>query len=329
MRALIQYDIKGGGLSIINQVASHRSKLFALVVILLLSLTSSAQQKAMYTQYMFNGLALNPAYSATDEALTVTALHRQQWVGLKGAPNTQTLAIHSPIKASNSSFGVMLMRDQIGEVIEEKGVYATFAQRVALTDKTHLAVGFNAGSSTFQGDYSSNYEASPQSMNDPMFENQRQMRINLGMGVVLFNPKYYVGISSPHFFYRPMGSISNLSGSTSYRPHYIIQGGYLLKLNESLLLKPHVILNYVNGSPLSADFNASLIIAETLWLGGSYRAFDSFNAIMQVAVTSNVSVGYSFDYTLTELARVQRGSHEISLKFRLPVKGREFPKCFF
>ncbi|HEY0055218.1 MAG TPA: type IX secretion system membrane protein PorP/SprF [Pedobacter sp.] len=298
--------------------------------LILLGLNANAQQKAMYSQYMFNGLALNPAYSATDEALTISTLYRQQWVGLKGAPNTQTFAIHSPVKASNSSLGAMLIRDQIGEVIKETGAYVTLAQRVALNEKTFLAVGFNAGATSFQGDYAANYQASPQSMNDPMFENQSQMRVNLGVGVVLFSPKYYLGISSPHLFYRPMGaSLSNLKASTTYRPHYIIQGGYLIKLGGNLMLKPHIILNYVNGSPLSADFNGSLIIAETLWLGASYRAFDSFNAIMQVAVTKNLAVGYSYDYTSTELSQVQQGSHEISLKFRLPIRGREFPKCFF
>jgi type IX secretion system PorP/SprF family membrane protein len=58
--------------------------------------SAHAQQKAMFTQYMFNGLVINPAYSAVDESLNITALARQQWVGFKGAPNTQTFSVHSP-----------------------------------------------------------------------------------------------------------------------------------------------------------------------------------------------------------------------------------------
>lgn len=316
----------------INQILN--SYLFALkffLVVFFISPNSDlyAQQKAMYTQYMFNGLALNPAYSATDEALSITSLYRQQWVGLKGAPNTQTLAIHSPLKESNTSLGLSIIRDQIGEVITEKGVYLTAAQRVPIGDETYLAVGFNAGMSSFSAEYSLRYPGSPQSLNDPVFEDQNLTRANFGLGVVFFGPQFYFGLSSPHFYYRPINDISNLKTSTTYRPHYILQGGYILPVSDLIKFKPHVIVNYVNGSPMLIDMNASALIAETLWLGGSYRSKDAFNAIAQIYITPAIALGYSYDFTTTRLARVEKGSHEISLKFRVPVKGREFPRCYF
>ena len=288
-----------------------------------------AQQKAMYTQYMFNGLALNPAYTATDEALTITSLYRQQWVGLKGAPNTQTISAHTPIAETNTSIGASFIRDQIGEVIAEKGAYVTVAQRVPIGDASYLAVGFNGGISSYSAEYSLNYAGSPQSTIDPVFEDQSMMRANFGLGVVFFGPKFYVGLSSPHFYYRPLNEISNLKSSTTYRPHYILQGGYIAELSDMIKFKPHVIVNYVNGSPLLIDMNASVLFAERLWLGGSYRSKDAFNAIAQMYITPALAVGYSYDFTSTKLARVERGSHEISLKFRIPVKGRDFPQCYF
>lgn len=317
---------------VINQklIIFHYIWKFCLTIFLLIfCLAAKAQQKAMYTQYMFNGLALNPAYSATDEALSVTSLYRQQWVGLKGAPNTQTFAIHSPIKESNSSVGASIIRDQIGEVITEKGAYLTFAQRVPIGEETYLAVGFNGGVSSHSAEYSQNYAGSPQSTSDPVFEDQSVMRANFGLGVVFFGPEFYVGLSSPHFYYRPLNDISNLKSSTTYRPHYILQGGYIAKLSDMIKFKPHVIINYVNGSPMLIDMNASILIAETLWLGGSYRSMDSFNAIAQVYITPALALGYSYDFTSTKLSTVSAGSHEISLKFRIPVKGREFPRCYF
>lgn len=288
-----------------------------------------AQQKAMYTQYMFNGLALNPAYSASDEALSITTLFRQQWVGLKGAPNTQTLSFHTPFKESNTSFGALIIRDQIGEVITEQGGFITVAQRVSMGEDSYLALGFNGGVSTFKADYSINYPESPHSINDPIFENQSEKRANFGLGIMYFTPKYYLGISSPHFYYRPFGELSGLNSSTSYRPHYILQAGYILALGDNFKFKPHLIVNYVNGSPVLIDVNANVLISETLWLGGSYRSFDAFNAIAQLYVTPNLAVGYSYDFTSTQLASVERGSHEISLKYRLPVKNRNFPRCYY
>lgn len=303
-----------------------------LALLLLLTCTgirTQAQQKAMYTQYMFNGLAVNPAYSAMDEALTITSLFRQQWVGLEGAPNTQTFSIHSPLKQSNTSLGALIIRDQIGEVITEKGAHITLAQRVPLGEESYLAVGFNGGLSTYTADYSANYAASPQSANDPVFVNESELQANFGLGVMYFTPKYYVGISSPHFYYRPIEAIGSVAASTTYRPHYILQAGYLMNIGENLKFKPHFIANYVNGSPVLMDFNANLLIAETLWLGASYRSMDSFNAIAQIYVTKNIALGYSYDFTSTKLSKVEKGTHEISLKFRMPVPGRNFPRCYF
>ena len=102
-----------------------------------------------------------------------------------------------------------------------------------------------------------------------------------------------------------------------------------MNIGDNLKFKPNFIANYVNGSPLSMDFNANFLISETIWLGASYRSADSFNALAQIYVTPNIAVGYSYDYTSTKLSRVEKGTHEISLKFRLPVQGRNFPKCYF
>ncbi|MDB5011957.1 MAG: putative rane protein [Daejeonella sp.] len=304
-------------------------KIILITLLMLFCNHLQAQQKAMYSQYMFNGLTLNPAYSAADEAFTITSIYRQQWVGLRGSPNTQTFSIHSPIKETNTSVGAILIRDQAGEISSEQGGYLTIAQRVPVGETSYLAAGVNAGISMLRANYSSLYPESPQSVDDPVFQNQRGSSVNFGFGVMLFSSKYFVGFSSPHFYYRPLKSIIDLQSGTSYRSHYILQGGYVMKINENLKFKPYFMANYVNGSPLSMDFSANLLILETVWLGGSYRSFDSFNAIAQVYVTPKLAVGYSYDFSTTEFSKVQSGSHEISLKFRLPVKGREYPRCYF
>jgi type IX secretion system PorP/SprF family membrane protein len=221
------------------------------------------------------------------------------------------------------------MRDQIGEVITEQGGYLTVAQRVSIGENSFLAGGINVGISTYRADYSLNYEESPHSVNDPVFVNGSGNRANFGMGVMFFSQKYYVGVSSPHFYYRPFDALSDLKAAKPYRSHYILQGGYVMDITDNLKFKPHFIANYVNGSPLLIDFNVNLLISETIWLGASYRSFDSFNAIAQIYVLPKLAVGYSYDFTTTELAKVQSGSHEISLKFRLPVRGREYPRCYY
>ena len=300
--------------------------LLAFVIICSLGFTTLAQQKAMYTQYMFNAMAINPAYAAVDETMAVTMLSRHQWVGFTGAPNTQTFSIHTPVKQSNTFVGAQLLRDQIGEVITETGGYLTLTQRVALGPKSYLSVGINGGLSSFKANYSARYADSPDSANDPLFQDESTFRGNFGMGVMLFSDKYYVGVSSPHFY---SGNLTVSESATATRPHYMVQAGYLTEINKNLKFKPNFLIKYVNGSPMQFDLNANMLLNETLWLGASYRSMDSFSALASLYITKNIQFGYSYDVAHTALSKVQKGSHEVMLQFRLGVKGRNQPMCYF
>ncbi len=294
-----------------------------LALLCLLPFFAVGQQKAMFSQYMFNGLVVNPAYSSIDESLNITALSRHQWVGFEGAPNTQTVSLHSPVKESNSSFGVILMRDQIGEVITENMGMLSLAQRVEIFDDTYLALGISGGLSKFQANYSQISDGN--SFLDPVFNDENEFRGNVGLGLMFFSKKLYAGISSPSF----MEFKGTRRTSTSFKKHYIINGGYLMALGENLKFKPNILFKYVNGSPMQMDLNANFLISETLWLGASWRSFDSMDFLAEIQISPKMQIGYSYDMTHSRLASVQKGSHEFVLSFRLPVKGRNYPKCYF
>ncbi|MEJ7777982.1 MAG: type IX secretion system membrane protein PorP/SprF [Daejeonella sp.] len=301
--------------------------LFSVIGMLSAVLSVNAQQKAMFTQYMFNGLVINPAYSAMDDALNVTALARQQWVGFKGAPNTQTLSLHSPINNSNTSAGFIVMRDQIGEVISETGVFGTLAHRVQIKEGTYLALGLNGGIGKYVGEYS--LTGSSSAATDPVFADQNSLRGNFGFGLMLFSEKFYAGFSSPYFYYRDLKGAP--SAVTAYKPHYILQGGYITDLGPDVKFKPNVLVKYVSGSPVQVDVNANFLLKETIWLGGSMRSMDSFDILAELQLTPNIQLGYSYDFTTSKLAAVEKGSHEIVLNFRIASKGSSssLPRCYF
>ena len=293
--------------------------------LLMASISLQAQQKAMFTQYMFNGLVVNPAYSSVDEALNITALSRHQWVGFKGAPNTQSASIHSPLKGSNTSVGLIFMRDQIGEVLSENGLMATAAQRVELGNETYLALGLSAGLGKYQGEYS--LSGSTTAGSDPVFADQNSLRSSLGFGLMLFSQKFYAGISSPFFYNRDFGSVSNTP--TANKPHYIMQGGYIADMGRDLKFKPNVLIKYVDGSPVQIDLNANFLLKETLWLGASLRSMDSIDFLAEVQLSPNLQLGYSYDFTTSRLAGLQNGSHEIVLSFRIKNGVSSVPRCYF
>jgi len=288
---------------------------------------SVAQQKAMFSQYMFNGLVINPAYSSVDDALNITALARKQWVGFEGAPNTQTFTVHSPIRESNTSAGFIFMRDQIGEVITENGASGTLAHRVEVGDNTYFALGLSGGLSKYVGMYSQSGSAS--AALDPVFADQNSLRMNLGFGMMFFSKQFYAGFSSPYFYYRDLENPS--STSASYKPHYIMQGGYITDLSEDIKFKPNFLIKYVNGSPVQMDLNANFLFKETIWIGASLRSMDSLDLLAELQLTPNIQLGYSYDFTTSRLAAVEKGSHEIVLNFRLSNWGKSstLPKCYF
>jgi len=300
-----------------------------LIIVVLFSAGVFAQQQAMYTQYMFNNQAINPAYATMEESLRVTALSRLQWTGFKGAPRTNTISIHSPIGETETFVGGVLVDDRLGEVLKETGGYFSLAQRVEVGEEGYLAVGVNGGFSSFRGDYSELYNQSPESVNDPVFQNTSVIRGNFGVGVIYSTPRYYLGLSSPYFYQRSIASAEKASGSLRNKPHYYFQAGSLFEFSYDFKFKPGILLKYVNGSPIQVDLNTSLLVKEQFWIGASYRSMDSFNFMTSVLLTPDIQLGYSYDFAHTEIGKYQRGTHELMLKFRFAVRGRNHYACYF
>ena len=89
------------------------------LIVVLISNVGQAQQDPMFTKYMFNTLIFNPAYAGSKEHMSMTLLHRDQWIGLsEGRPTTQTLTLHSPIKGNRIGVGGSLLHDDIGPTKE-------------------------------------------------------------------------------------------------------------------------------------------------------------------------------------------------------------------
>jgi type IX secretion system PorP/SprF family membrane protein len=271
---------------------------------------SSAQQQIMFTQYMFNGLALNPAYAGSHEAISMSALAREQWTGLDGAPSTQTFSIHAPIRKQRMALGLLFLHDKIG-VTNQTGAYASYAYRIPINKKGKLAFGLQGGVSYY------NAEFTKVSQTNPVFDHDvRAMRPTIGFGMYYNTDRFYVGVSVPQLNQTALDRANPDPDSKIVR-HYFATAGYVFDLSPALKLKPNVLLKAVAGAPIQFDLNANLLIKEVIWAGLSWRSFDSFDAILQLQVTDQLQVGYAYDFaTTTDLSRVNGGSHELMLNYR-------------
>lgn len=290
----------------------RRYVLLAVMVFGCLSLR--AQHPPMFSQYMFNGLAINPAYTGSRDALSVLALYRHQWAGLVGAPRTQTLSLHSPLKNPRNSFGVNIVRDRLG-ISSHTMAYGTYAFRIDMGEKAgRLAFGLQGGVSLLQDRWTEVVTDQPGddvfAANSPTFVVPR-----VGFGVYWDHRKWYVGAAMPFLIdFKDTGYSQYIQNSLSFRP-FLLTAGYVFRLNPDLVLKPSVLFKYVNHSPSQLDLNLNLVIKDALWLGGSYRTGDGLVAMLEYQINPQFRFGYSFDYALTELQRFHGGSHELMLRY--------------
>jgi len=290
-----------------------------------------SQQEAMFTQYMFNGLAINPAYAGSHQTLEFTALAREQWTGLDGAPSTQTFTAHSPLKNRSIGLGLSVIHDKIG-VTSQFGVYGAYSYRIQFNNKGVLSMGLQAGFTQYQEDLTK-LQGSIRDPNDPNFSQDQISKFmpNFGAGLYYYTQRFYMGLSSPYLVQNKLDNIETAYSEARQKRHYFYTTGYVFDLSRSVKFKPNLLFKVVEGAPLEIDINANFLFQELLWLGVSYRSFDSFDAIVQLNVTEQFSIGYAYDFaTTTELKRLHSGSHELMLNYRVkPPRRRMLTPRYF
>lgn len=290
----------------------------ALAALLLLTQAARAQQDPMYTMYFWNTMAVNPGYAGSADLFTVSALARQQWVGLDGAPSTQTLTLHSPLPNQSLAVGLSAVHDKVGPV-DNTIVYGDFAYRIRVSENARLAFGLKAGVDMMQVQLSSlqNVDAS-----DPLFAQDlaNKAKPNFGFGLFYFTSKGYFGLSAPKLIEQErlqvQGNTDVITGITQRR-HYFLIAGYVFDLGRSVKFRPSTLVKAVEGAPLSIDLTAMFLLNERLWLGAAYRHEASMSAIAAYNITDQLRAGYAYDFTTGELRTQQSGSHEIMLSYDL------------
>lgn len=271
-----------------------------------------AQQQVMFTQYMFNGLAINPAYAGSSDGINFTALARRQWIKMEGAPSTETFSVHGPVRNRKIALGLQLFHDEIG-ITNQYGIYGAYTYRIKLRKGT-LAAGLQVGFNSYKADYNS---ISIKNQDDPHFSytDAKAFLPNFGAGLYYTTNRFYAGLSLPLLLNNSLpGSPENLAQQCR---HWFASAGFLVDLNENLKLKPSILVKAVQGAPLEVDINANLVIKDIIWLGTSYRSFDALCFLFEIQAGNQLRIGYAYDFTLTKLQQVQTGTHEIMLNYRL------------
>jgi len=291
---------------------------------------AQAQQDPQFTQYMFNLLALNPAYAGSAERVDVKALSRHQWVGFAGAPTTQTLTIHSPVFLESLGVGGSLMRDEHGPVTQY-GLMLDVAYRMFIGNGQKLSFGIDGGMNIFQGKFA---DLHPLEQGDQVFQQNVNSKLDpqFGFGIMWYSDRFYLGLSTPKLLRTEFFDTDSLKlvSQDGQRAHYFLTGGYVFDLNPYTKFKPTFLVKAVQGAPISFDLSANFLFYEKFWIGAMYRNEDAVGALAQYYITNDLTVGYAYDYPLSPLRDHSGGSHEFMLGFAFgnKLKGIRSPRYF-
>ncbi len=279
-----------------------------------------SQQDSQFTQYMYNTININPAYAGSRGAMSIFGMHREQWVGLDGAPKTNAFSINTPIKNSKLGLGVSFINDEIG-VSKDNTISVDLSYTIDLNNRdSKLSFGLKGSANLLDVRFS---DLNQQHSSDPKFSQniESQFTPNIGAGVYYHTQKSYIGLSVPNMLQTDRYD-DNLYATVQTRMNFYLIGGHVFDLNPNLQFKPALLLKAVEGAPLQADVSANFLINKKLTLGGAYRWDAAWSALAGFQITDGLMIGYSYDGDTTKLANYNSGSHEVFLRFELFNKFR-------
>ncbi|WP_445457998.1 PorP/SprF family type IX secretion system membrane protein [Flavobacterium sp. HNIBRBA15423] len=291
----------------------------------LTSILAFSQQDSQYTQYMYNTININPAYAGSREILSTFLLHRNQWVGLDGAPVTNNFSINTPLGVSNFGIGLSFVNDKIGPTVENS-ISADIAYFIAISENFKLSVGLKGTANLFNLDIN---KLNIYDQNDPEFQNLKsEFSPNIGAGLYLFSENTYFGLSIPTIF-ETNNYDDNVVAITKQKMHYYFIAGQVFDLNENLKFKPALLAKIVEGAPLQADITANFLVNDKLTLGASYRWDAAVSGLIGFQISKSWFVGYGYDTETTHLSNYNSGSHEIFLRYEVSIINRITSPRFF
>jgi len=300
-------------------------KIVLVLVLTFCGLILNAQQAPMYTHYMNNTLSVNPAYAGSRDVLTLTALHRSQWVGFTGAPVTQTFTAHTPLRNEHVGLGLAVLNDKIGPT-NNTSVFVDYAYIIKLNERSKLAFGLSAGVNIYNANLNT---LQLDQQTDPSFLNDVNNHVtpNFGFGAYYSRERFYAGVSAPNllqnsYLVNEQAGISSTIGKE--QRHFFLIAGALFNLTDKLAFKPTTLIKVTSGAPVQADLTASFIILKRLLVGAMWRTGDSFGGLIGFDITEQLHLGYSYDWSYGLRTGVyNRGSHELMLRYDIIFPGKK------
>jgi type IX secretion system PorP/SprF family membrane protein len=282
----------------------------------LLAVKANAQQDGLYTQYMNQLLSMNPAYAGAKGVTSATIMAREQWVSFPGHPGTQNIFVHSPLN-EQTGVGGSIENDSYG-IVNTTRIFGDYSFSINYPGDKYLSLGLKAGVSFYYAQLTTVDLGALNNPVDPAFSSDigRNFMPNFGVGVYYSTPDYYLGFSVPKLLSTRLYETGfEVNAVAREQMHMFFMGGYVYDLSRIIKFKPYFMLRGAPNAPLSLDVTAQFVVIDRLWLGVTYRLMNHFGFLAQVKVNEQLTVGYAYDLTTTEIRQYSNGTHEILIGF--------------
>ena len=289
-----------------------KTRLVNIIILSLLSLAANCQLQPLLDQYLLNGLAINPAYAGSREALNVGLYARNQWVGFEGAPKNFTFTLHTPMRDKRVGLGIIVMNDKIG-TRTETGFVFNYAYRIDMGEGK-LSFGLGAGLTNLSTNMDMVRYTDP---GDGLLLNPgiRALIPEFSFGLYYYSEKFFTGLSLPLFSQHPFNEESG-KFKIAFKPsemNYLLTAGYLFPISDNFELLPSILLKTNPANNTQLDVNCNVIYREKIWFGTSLRTNRNITLLFQYQANRQLRIAYSYGHEFSELSSYQKGSHEVML----------------
>lgn len=325
---------------------SNLVKKLSVFIIGLAALQVSAQQQGQFSMYMINQYTANPAVAGTEDYIDAKVGFRSQWVGLTDAPQSYYATIHGPIKKNinhkqfdNVSVkplawhsGGLMVTGEVTGPLNKNAIFGTYAYHIPLSSNLNLSLGASAGVQQYRVK-AADLKYDPQGNYDKATAANTSVWAPDGnVGIWLYSKKFYFGASSMQILNKKVDLASNADAKSRLNRHFFATTGYRIKLDSAgdWALVPSIMFKAVAPTPVQVDLNCKIRYKDMFWGGVSWRNRDAFIFIVGMTLEQKFDIGYSYDYTTSQIGHFSSGSHEIVLGYRIPhLKHKPAPAQFW
>lgn len=294
---------------------SYHFHIIFVVISFLIMTDTLGQQLPLYSQYFFNDYATNPAVGGTKSYIDARSNHRYQWQGVTDAPRTYTLSAHGPLKNKYAGIGAYLFTDHVGPT-RRTGAQISYTYKLKISQRIKLALALSGGILEWKLDaHKINlYDPSDQVLVDGVM---RTLVPDAKFGLHLYHQNWFIGLAAPNLLRSKLKFKETLNtGLSNLENHYLFTSGYTFRLNKDFDIEPSTIIKYLSPVPVQADLMARIIWKDKIWLGGVYRTMDAASLLLGVTYKKNISFGYSYDFTTSNIKNYSSGTHELMIGIR-------------